>query len=45
MLIPPFDLTLCYPTDRESTTRFRISFNESTPDMLHRDPVFATPVN
>ena len=37
MLISSISLTLYYPTNRENTERFWISFNESTPDMLHRD--------
>ena len=37
MLISSINLTLYYPTNRENTERFWISFNESTPDMLHRD--------
>jgi len=37
MLISSINLALYYPTNRENTERFWISFNESTPEMLHRD--------
>jgi len=37
MLIPSIDLTNCYPKGREDNWRVRKSFNESTPDRLHRD--------
>ena len=37
MLISSISLTLYYPTSRENTERFWISFNESTPEMLHHD--------
>ena len=39
-----FNLTGHHPTDRESTQLFRIGFNESTPEMLHRDLTWMTPV-
>ena len=32
-------LTDHYPTGREDNQRFRLSFNESTPNVLHRDHV------
>ena len=33
------NLTDHYPTGREDNQRFRLSFNESTPNVLHRDHV------
>ena len=32
-------LTNHYPTGREDNQRFRLSFSESTPNVLHRDHV------
>jgi hypothetical protein len=36
---PVLNLITGYPTGRENLERVRISFNESTPDVLHRDHV------
>ena len=33
------NLTGHYPTGREDNQRFRLSFNESTPNVFHRDHV------
>ena len=33
------NLTDHYPTGREDNQRFRLSFNESAPNVLHRDHV------
>ena len=39
MLIRSIDLVDGYPTGRENQQRAWISFNESTPGVLHRDPI------
>ena len=39
-----FNLAAGYPTGRENRQRAWMSFNESTPGVLHRDPVSVTPV-
>ena len=39
MLIPVFILVAGYPTGRENRQRAWMSFNESTPGVLHRDPI------
>ena len=44
-LSTPFILTARYPTGRENVQRFRLSFNESTPNKLHRDPMRYDPWN
>jgi hypothetical protein len=40
MLIRSINLVDGYPTGRENQRRVWISFNESTPDVLHRDPIW-----
>ena len=40
MLIRPIDLVAGYPVGRENQQRAWISFNESTPGALHRDPIW-----
>ena len=40
MLIRSIDLIDGYPTGRENQQRAWISFNESTPGVLHRDPIW-----
>ena len=40
MLIRPIDLIAGYPDGRENRQRAWISFNESTPGALHRDPIW-----
>ena len=40
MLIPFFSLTSSYPMGGEDWWRFWIGFNESTPDMLHRELIW-----
>ena len=40
MLIPVFYLIAGYPTGREDQQRSWIGFNESTPGVLHRDPIW-----
>ena len=40
MLIRSIYLVVGYPIGRENTQRAWISFNESTPGVLHRDPVW-----
>jgi len=39
MLIRSIDLVDGYPTGRENQQRAWMSFNESTPGVLHRDPI------
>ena len=40
MLIRSIDLVDGYPTGRENQQRAWISFNESTPGVFHRDPIW-----
>ena len=40
MLIRPINLIEGYPVGRENQQRAWISFNESTPGVLHRDPIW-----
>ena len=40
MLIRPIDLVEGYPVGRENQQRAWMSFNESTPGALHRDPIW-----
>jgi len=40
MLIRSIDLVEGYPTGRENRQRAWLSFNESTPGVLHRDPIW-----
>ena len=40
MLILSINLVAAYPTGREKQKRAWISFNESTPGVLHRDPIW-----
>ena len=43
MLIRSIDLTWAYPTGREKQKRAWMSFNGSTPGVLHRGPVWVDP--